>query len=159
MNLNIENKYIENEKNNDNKKQNFFERLWNELKVQVKKYYKLIILITIVSIMIMYVSSTSHIKYYQLKGGAGDDDEMAAMMQMYGQGDGRGGESEGKSLLSRSTSPMSGGIDLMWWMAKNIILVYTILLLLVLIPSVPILLYITVFYFIMKSLLGNITDV
>ncbi len=68
------------------------------------------------------------------------------------------GSDKKKSFISKY-SPLSGGINIMYWIAKNIILLYLFLIFLTLIPSVPIVLYITVFYFIMSGLLGRITDI
>jgi hypothetical protein len=138
-------------------KESFLRRLYNEFKIGFKKNYKILILITIVALIIIYLNIPQKLYNNIMIGGDNGN----------GQGDSggkgnkngnEGGEKKKKSFMSKF-SPLSGGINIMYWVAQNIILFYLFLIFLVLIPSVPIVLYITIFYFIMSGLLGRITNV
>lgn len=139
--------------NKDKKeKESFLRRLYNEFKIGVKKNYKILILITIVALIIIYLNIPEKIYNNVMIGGDNGNGE--------GKGNaGNGGNEKKKKSFASKFSPLSGGINIMYWIAQNIILFYLFLIFLVLIPSVPIVLYITVFYFIMSSLLGRVTDV
>ena len=65
----------------------------------------------------------------------------------------------GGKKKSMSLNPISGGVNVMMWLVKNILLLYLFLLFITLVPSIPIILYITVFYFIMTGLVGKINSV
>ena len=140
--------------NQDKKeKESFLRRLYNEFKIGVKKNYKILILITIVALIIIYLNIPEKIYNNVMIGGDNGNGEGK------GNGGNGGNEKKKKSSFASKFSPLSGGINIMYWIAQNIILFYLFLIFLVLIPSVPIVLYITVFYFIMSSLLGRISDV
>lgn len=137
------------ETNKDKKdKESFLRRLYNEFKIGFQKNYKILILITIVALIIIYLNIPEKIYNNVMIGGDGEN----------GEGNKGNGGNKKKSGLSKF-SPLSGGINIMFWIAQNIILFYLFLIFLVLIPSVPIVLYITLFYFIMTSLLGRVTDI
>jgi hypothetical protein len=135
------------------KKESFLRRLYNEFKIGLKKNYKILILITIVALIIIYLNIPEKIYNNVMIGGDNGNGEGK------GNGGNGGNEKKKKSSFASKFSPLSGGINIMYWIAQNIILFYLFLIFLVLIPSVPIVLYITVFYFIMSSLLGRVTDV
>ena len=140
--------------NQDKKeKESFLRRLYNEFKIGLKKNYKILILITIVALIIIYLNIPEKIYNNVMIGGDNGNGEVK------GNGGNGGNEKKKKSSFASKFSPLSGGINIMYWIAQNIILFYLFLIFLVLIPSVPIVLYITVFYFIMSSLLGRISDV
>ena len=80
-------------------------------------------------------------------------DQMA--QEQRNMGNGNAGEGKKKSFIGRF-APISGGISIMTWVAKNILLLYLVLIFIAAIPSVPILLYITVFYFIMSGMFGKL---
>ena len=131
-------------------KESFLRRLYNEFKIGFLKNYKILILITIVALIIIYLNIPQKIYNNVMIGGDNEN----------GQGNkGNGGNEKKKKSFASKFSPLSGGINIMYWIAQNIILFYLFLIFLVLIPSVPIVLYITLFYFIMSGLLGKITDV
>jgi hypothetical protein len=70
-----------------------------------------------------------------------------------------GGESGGKqksSLFGGLSSPLTSGVNMMWWITKNILLFYVFLLFITVVPSLPIIIYITIFYFIINGLIGRI---
>ena len=141
--------------NQDKKeKTSFLRRLYNEFKIGVKKNYKILILITIVALIITYLNIPEKIYTNAMIGGDNGNGEGNS-----GKGNGGNGSNKKKASFASKFSPLSGGINIMYWIAQNIILFYLFLIFLVLIPSVPIVLYITVFYFIMSSLLGRVTDV
>jgi hypothetical protein len=134
-------------------KESFLRKLYNDFKIGVKKNYKILILITIVALIIIYLNIPQKLYNNVMIGGDNGNGE--------GRGNKNGNEGNDKkkkSFMSKF-SPLSGGINIMYWVAQNIILFYLFLIFLVLIPSVPIVLYITLFYFIMSGLLGRITDV
>jgi hypothetical protein len=142
--------------NKDKKeKESFLRRLYNEFKIGVKKNYKILILITIVALIIIYLNIPEKIYNNVMIGGDNGNGEGKGN----GGNGGNGGNEKKKKSFASKFSPLSGGINIMYWIAQNIILFYLFLIFLVLIPSVPIVLYITVFYFIMSSLLGRVTDV
>jgi hypothetical protein len=131
-------------------KESFLRRLYNEFKIGFLKNYKILILITIVALIIIYLNIPQKIYNNVMIGGDNEN----------GQGNkGNGGNEKKKKSFASKFSPLSGGINIMYWIAQNIILFYLFLIFLVLIPSVPIVLYITLFYFIMSGLLGKITNV
>ena len=157
-NQDIKKETDENKKTNQTKeinqdkrvKEPFLRRLYNEFKIGFRKNYKILILITIVALIIIYLNIPQKIYNNVMIGGDNEN----------GQGNkGNGGNEKKKKSFASKFSPLSGGINIMYWIAQNIILFYLFLIFLVLIPSVPIVLYITLFYFIMNGLLGKITDV
>jgi hypothetical protein len=157
-NQDIKKETDENKKTNQTKeidqdkrvKESFLRRLYNEFKIGFLKNYKILILITIVALIIIYLNIPQKIYNNVMIGGDNEN----------GQGNkGNGGNEKKKKSFASKFSPLSGGINIMYWIAQNIILFYLFLIFLVLIPSVPIVLYITLFYFIMTGLLGKITDV
>jgi hypothetical protein len=137
--------------NEDKVKESFFRKLYNELKVGVNKNYKTLILITIVSLIIIYLNIPQKLYTNVMVGGDNENSSKSS-------GSNENKEKK-KASFADKYSPLSGGINVMYWLAKNIILLYLFLIFLTLIPSVPIILYITVFYFIMSGLLGRITDI
>jgi hypothetical protein len=134
-------------------KESFLRRLYNEFKIGFQKNYKILILITIVALIIIYLNIPEKIYNNVMIGG---DNENG---QSKGNKSGNEGNEKKKKSFASKFSPLSGGINIMYWIAQNIILFYLFLIFLVLIPSVPIVLYITLFYFIMTSLLGRVTDI
>ena len=87
---------------------------------------------------------------------------------MFGGDNEAGGENEGnmneekkkkKGVLGRMASPLDGANSVMWWVIKNITLLYIFLIFLVAIPTVPAILYITLFYFIMTGVLSKLSNV
>lgn len=78
---------------------------------------------------------------------------------MSGDGGGSKGGEGGKKKRGFSTgwgSPLDSGVNVMWWITKNILLFYVFLLFITVVPSLPIILYITIFYFIISGLIGKI---
>ncbi len=137
-------------------KDSFLVKLYKELKKGVRENYKTLILISIVSVLIIYLNIPNKLyKNVMIGGDNGNGNDGSSKSS----GDGEGGNEKKKKSFMSKYSPLSGGINIMTWIAKNIILFYLFLIFLVLIPSVPIALYMTAFYFIMSSLLGRITDV
>jgi hypothetical protein len=147
MEINKHNQDIKKE-TDEKVKESVLRRLYNEFKIGFQKNYKILILLTIVALIIIYLNIPQKIYNNVMIGGENGN----------GEGNKGNGGNKKKSGLSKF-SPLSGGINIMFWIAQNIILFYLFLIFLVLIPSVPIVLYITLFYFIMASLLGRVTDI
>jgi hypothetical protein len=147
MEINKHNQDIKKE-TDEKVKESVLRRLYNEFKIGFQKNYKILILLTIVALIIIYLNIPQKIYNNVMIGGENGN----------GEGNKGNGGNKKKSGLSKF-SPLSGGINIMFWIAQNIILFYLFLIFLVLIPSVPIVLYITLFYFIMTSLLGRVTDI
>ena len=154
---------IEEEKENSielNKKESFLKKLWNDLKKGVKENYKMLILISLVAFLIIYINIPNELCNIKIKGGGmGMNMGMGMGKSAMSSGEGAGGNEGKKKSSFMKFNPMSGGIKLMTWCIKNILLFYFFLLFITLVPSVPIVLYITVFYFIMKGLVGKINSV
>jgi hypothetical protein len=129
-------------------------KLYDEFKTGLAKNYKVLILITIVTLLILYLIYPSKNMNRNIVGG-GPQENMAMGQMNKGNGGAGNGEGKKKSFISKF-SPLSGGISIMSWVAQNILLLYLLLIFIVAIPSVPILLYITVFYFIMSGLFGKL---
>lgn len=129
----------------------FLKKLLNDFKKGVKENYKILILISIVAFLIIYINIPNELCNIKMKGGNN-------MNMPSGESSKGGMESKKKSSFMKF-NPMSGGINIMTWCIKNILLFYLFLLFITLIPSVPIVLYITVFYFIMRGLVGKINSV
>ena len=147
-----------NEITEDNKgKESFLRKLYNEFKIGVKKNYKVLILISIVALIIIYLNIPQQISSNVMVGG--DTGNSGGNGENGGNKEAKGNGSNKKKSFMSKYSPLSGGINIMYWIAQNIILFYLFLIFLTLIPSVPIVLYITLFYFIMTGLLGRITDI
>ena len=165
MEKKIENKKeeIENKKEEKENK-SFFEKLLDDFKKGVKENYKTLILISIVGFLIIYINIPNN-ELCSMKMKGGDNMKMnmgKSMMSSPSAGNSPKGGPEGSNKKKSSFmkfNPLSGGINIMTWCVKNIVLFYLFLLFIVLIPSVPIILYIAVFYFIMVGLVGKINSV
>jgi hypothetical protein len=162
----MENK-IEN-KTEEKENKSFFEKLLDDFKKGVKENYKTLILISIVGFLIIYINIPTELCSIKMKGGDMKMNMGKSMMPSpfdngpsSGPEGGSSGGPEGgnKKKSSMKLNPLSGGISIMTWCIKNIVLFYIFLLFIVLVPSVPIVLYITVFYFIMVGLVGKINSV
>ena len=163
MEKKIENKTENKTEEKENK--TFFEKLWDDFKKGVKENYKTLILISIVGFLIIYINIPND-ELCSIKMKGGNNTNMGkSMMPSASAGDSpqagpKGGpEGSNKKKSSMKLNPLSGGINIMTWCVKNIVLFYLFLLFIVLIPSVPIVLYITVFYFIMVGLVGKLNSV
>ena len=159
----MENK-IEN-KTEEKENKSFFEKLWDDFKKGVKENYKTLILISIVGFLIIYINIPTELSSIKMKGGDMKMNMGKSMMPSASAGNSpeagpKGGPEGGnKKKSSMKLNPLSGGINIMTWCVKNIVLFYIFLLFIVLIPSVPIVLYMAVFYFIMIGLVGKINSV
>jgi hypothetical protein len=152
---NKETKEIKETEQNDS----FLVKLYKELKKGVRENYKTLILISIVSVLIIYLNIPNKLYKNVMIGGDNGNGNGGSGGSGGSTRNAEGGNEKKKKSFMSKYSPLSGGINIMTWIAKNIILFYLFLIFLVLIPSVPIALYMTAFYFIMSSLLGRITDV
>jgi hypothetical protein len=167
MEKKIENKTenkTEEKENKTEEKENktFFEKLWDDFKKGVKENYKTLILISIVGFLIIYINIPND-ELCSIKMKGGDNTNMGKSTTpsaSAGNSPKSGPEGSNKKKSSfMKFNPLSGGINIMTWCVKNIVLFYLFLLFIVLIPSVPIVLYITVFYFIMIGLVGKLNSV
>ncbi len=161
--INQKNNYIynsmEKENENENKKEGttmidklkyYLKKLYEEIKLGISKNCKTIILITVVSLIILYINRPNNkLIKTNLIGGDPNNDGM----------NNGGQEKKKKGLLSRVSSPLDGATSIMLWVTKNILLLYMFLIFLVAIPTVPAILYITVFYFIMTGVLSKISTI
>ena len=150
-------------KNKDDNEKSVIRKLYDEFKIGVNKNYKVLILISLVTLLILYMiypnvcninaKNTKNTTKSIVGGGRNNN-----MMMEHGPGGENGNMESGgkkKSFIGKF-SPLTGGISIMSWIAKNVILLYLVLIFMVAIPSVPVLLYITVFYFIMTGMFGKL---
>jgi hypothetical protein len=158
ININIEKETKETEE-----KKSFFEKLWDDLKKGIKENYKVLILISIVGSLIIYINIPKELYNTSKNMSGGDIKSNMAKQAMGSSGNSdsgsKGNNGNAPKKKSMSLNPISGGVNVMMWCVKNILLLYTFLLFITLIPSIPIILYITVFYFIMTGLVGKINSV
>jgi hypothetical protein len=155
-NNNLEQDEIKKDDTND---KSIIRKLYDEFKIGVNKNYKVLILITIVTLLILYMiyPNACNIKGINRNNiiGGGPRENISMLQEQGNMGNGNVGEGKKKSFIGKF-SPLSGGISIMTWVAKNILLLYLVLIFIAAIPSVPILLYITVFYFIMSGMFGKL---
>lgn len=142
----------------------FFQKLLDDLKKGIKENYKILILISIVGSLIIYINIPKELYNNTTKKNLCGGDMRTNMMKSSSLSSNTDsntgkGNSEGGKKKSMSLNPISGGVKIMTWCIKNILLLYTFLLFITIVPSVPIILYITVFYFIMSRLVGKINSV
>lgn len=134
---------------------------------QIKKHKKILFIISITALLIISINlpNSSNNSLNQSGGIPGASMiKMGAKMQSASGSNsvpntsnaGDGGDNGPKKKGSLMGSPMTSGIGIMWWILKNILLFYGFLLFITVVPSLPIILYITVFYFIINSLIGKI---
>ena len=147
---------MENKTETERENKSFFEKLLDDFKKGVNENYKTLILISIVGFLIIYINRPTELCNVKMNGG---DMRMTMAKSMMPSASGKGGMEDKKKTSFMKFNPMSGGINIMTWCVKNIVLFYLFLLFIVLIPSVPIVLYITVFYFIMVGLVGKLNSV
>lgn len=143
------------------------------LRKNIKKHKRILLLISFVALLIILIHLPKITLEQSLKhiGGAsipmGSMGSMSAMSGMSGMGgiSGMGGMGDasgndnggsGKKKSKLSFSPMTSGVNMMWWATKNILLFYLFLLFITVVPSLPIIIYITIFYFIISGLIGRI---
>ena len=157
-------------KNKENIKTNTSgEPISSILRKNIKKHKRILLAISLVAFLIILIHLPKITSELSIKhiGGApmasmgsmGSMGSMASMGSFGGMGgnsgDDSGGDS-GKKKSKLSFSPMTSGVNMMWWATKNILLFYLFLLFITVVPSLPIIAYITVFYFIISSLIGRI---
>ena len=159
-------------KENEENKKSYLLRFYEEAKNGVKKNYKTIIFITIVSMVILYMNyntecsssssnSTISKKLKKMLGGDNEGDlnnNDSSSKKKDKKDDNTNSEDKKKKkgFLGKMVSPLDGANSVMWWIAKNIALLYMFLIFLVAIPTVPAILYITLFYFIMSGMLSKL---
>ena len=171
QNLNLKEKKETQEIEKTEENKSFFEKLLDDFKKSIKENYKILILISIIGLLIIYINIPKELYNNKTKNILCGGDMKTNMMKssatsptlaksVGSTGTSNGGKvNEGGKKKSISLNPISGGVDVMMWLVKNILLFYLFLLFITLIPSVPIILYITVFYFIMTGLVGKINSV
>jgi len=159
----MENKTKKETENKTEKKENksFFNKLLDDFKKGFKENYKTLILISIVGFLIIYIHRPNdELCNIKMKGGDMRMNLGKSAMSSAASESAKGGmEGNKKKSSFMKLNPLSGGINIMTWCVKNIVLFYLFLIFIVLIPSVPIVLYITVFYFIMVGLVGKLNTV
>ena len=157
----IFNNKIDNSEKEDEKetKKSYWLKLYDEIKIGVKKNYKTLILITVVSIFILYMnypnknnSSDYTSKFKKMFGGDNED----GLNEKKGVNNDGEEKKKKKGIIGKLASPLDGANTVMWWIAKNIALLYFFLIFLVAIPTVPAILYIALFYFIMSGMLSKL---
>ena len=125
--LNNELKYSEKKEN----KPSYLRRFYEDIKSGIKKNYKTIILITVVSIIILYMNYPKN---------SNEGISLKNIKKMFGGDNEAGGENEGnmneekkkkKGVLGRMASPLDGANSVMWWVIKNITLLYIFLIFLI----------------------------
>jgi hypothetical protein len=141
------------------------------LRKNIKKHKRILLAISLVAFLIILIhlpKITSELSIKHIGGapmasmgsmGSMGMGSMASMGSFGGMGGDSGGNSDGDSGKKKSKlsfSPMTSGVNMMWWATKNILLFYLFLLFITVVPSLPIIAYITVFYFIISSLIGRI---
>jgi len=141
---------------------------------QIKKNKKILLAISLVAFLIMAVHLPQTTARLNQSGGLPSMAMMKMGAKMQGApgaaaapeappagGDGGKAAPAGKKGFSMGAmgSPLTSGVNVMWWILKSILLFYCFLLFITVVPSLPIILYITVFYFIIKSLIGKIQTV
>jgi hypothetical protein len=159
-NNNLEKDNLEKDlENNKNEKQtkpisisNILKKLFNDFKTGVVKNYKVLILISFVFAILLCLKSSSCLDKV-------NNFSNKSIKQIIG------GANENNGLMNNNTSKkkgktiFSGGLGIMYSIAKNILLFYLLLIFITAIPSVPIILYITVLYFIMTGMFSKLNDI
>lgn len=143
----------------------------DKIKDKIKKHKKLFIFLNIVAILIIFINFPYD--SLTLKQTAGNPKAQMAKMAMSGKmptsipkgfmtGTSSGtssGSGKTTKLFKGLANPLDTGTNMMWWITRNILLFYAFLIIIVLLPGVPIVGYVVLFYFIMSGLVGKIGTV
>ena len=102
-----------------NENKSFFNKLLDDFKKGVKENYKTLILISIVGFLIIYIHRPTELYDLKMKGGD-------MRMNMGKSTNDKGGMEDKKKKSFMQFNPMSGGINIMTWCVKNIVLFYNV---------------------------------
>ena len=133
-------------------------KLFEDFKKGIIQNYNILLLISVIFGILLYFRSFIYLDQISLNnkgvakiiGGANEQNMM--MSPNVNNGGKNGAPKKGKSIFS-------GGLGIMYWLAKNILLFYLLLIFITAIPSVPIILYITVLYFVMTSMFSKLNNI